>query len=467
MLDEVMKISKTLIDSKVDFRTFELIKRGINKEYDDSTLFITVNAFHKYWKNLIDSEIDHHDPTVEDKVLHFVTTIDGEKVDKMKLFTLIDFYQYFPIYIQKDKNFSKEMYYVLSSNTDGGYNWGGGLKQKDLEKLEQSKEVHYLLEYAHDKIKEKHSTMAQAYRFFDVDHKTAITKDEFSSGLRKLKIVIDDSEIDKVFDFLDKNKDGLLDYNEFWFLLDEKFKNLDPFGEHINTSKKDADFIGAESGKSLKTFTKRESLDDYKHNPSTYYMPLYKTNKKMAFMNVSDKSYHGVNTLPSDNIKSIVNHSFEKDYLLDKTKKEQDLLLKLLLKEENVRGEETKASKLRNQAIKDKIEGQDKQQARFRLKQFDNVKASNYISEITKNMKSTWQESVKKSNIETDSVLKIADLNKSNNFELNDKKDDPKNIYFGDEVQKNWKTMGQKSIRMTSNKIRWIMHHLKVALVQD
>ena len=184
MLDEVLKISKTLIDSKVDYRTFEFLRRGINKEYDDSTLFITVGAFHKYWKNLIDPEIDHHDPTVEDKVLHFVTTVDGEKVDKLRLFTLIDFYQYFPIYIQKDKNFSKEVYYCLSSNTDGGYNWDSGLKQKDLEKLEQSKEIHFLLEYAHDKIKEKYSTMAQAYRFFDVDHKTSITKDEFSNGLK-------------------------------------------------------------------------------------------------------------------------------------------------------------------------------------------------------------------------------------------------------------------------------------------
>lgn len=116
--------------------------------------------------------------------------------------------------------------------------------------------------------------------------------------------------------------------------------------------------------------------------------------------------------------------------------KEQDLLLKVLLKEENIRSEETKASKLRSQAIKDKMENIGKQQQKFKLKQFDNVKASNYISEITKNMKSTIQESVKKSNIETESVLRIADLNNLNPIATQTNKEQPKDIYFGDEVQK-------------------------------
>ena len=184
LLDEVLQISRMLIDSKIDWRTFELIKRGINKEYDDSTLFITVSVFHKYWKNLINPEVDHIDPTIEDKVLHFVTTSNGEKVDKSKLFSLIDFYQYFPFYIQKDKNASKEMYYVLSSNTKGTYDAKNGLNQNNLNKLEVDKELKNTLEYIHDKIKEKYPKMAQAYRFFDVDHKTAITKEEFQHGLK-------------------------------------------------------------------------------------------------------------------------------------------------------------------------------------------------------------------------------------------------------------------------------------------
>ena len=224
MLDEFLKISKMLIDSKIDFRTFELIKRGIIKEYDDASNFITVSAFHKYWKNLINPEVEHIDPAIEDKVLHSVTTAEGDKVDKNKLFTLIEFYQYFPFYVQRDKNASKEMYYVLSSNTKGSFSTKDGLNQNNLENLEIDKDFNSLLEYIHDKIKERYPKMAQAYRFFDVDHKTAITKEEFTIGLQKLKIVLDEKEVDKVFEYLDYNKDNLLTYNEFWYLLDEKFK---------------------------------------------------------------------------------------------------------------------------------------------------------------------------------------------------------------------------------------------------
>lgn len=215
MMNEVIKLSQMMFDSKIDFRVLEFLKRGINKEYEDTTAFITVAAFHKYWRNLIRPEVGQLDPTIEDKVLHFVTTKDGEKVDKNKLFTLIDFYQYYPIYVQKDRNQSKEMYYVLSSNTDGGYNWDQGLKKKDLETLDQSKDLVYLLEYINDKIKEKHPKMAQAYRFFDVDHKSAISKEEFAKGLQKLKIVMDQAEVDKVFEYLDRNHNGKLTYNEF------------------------------------------------------------------------------------------------------------------------------------------------------------------------------------------------------------------------------------------------------------
>lgn len=256
MMDEVMRLSKMMLEAKIDFRILEFLKRGINKEYDDEIQFITVNAFHKYWRNLIAPEVEHLDPTIEDKVLHFVTTNGGDQVDKGKLFTLIDFYQYFPFYVQRDRNFSKEMYYVMSSNTDGGYKWNEGLQKKDLDKLNQNKSLHSLLEYIHDKIKEKYPKMAKAYRFFDTDHKTAITKEEFAKGLSSLKIVLSEKEIDKTFEFLDKNNDGLLTYNEFCFLLDEKFKQLDPIGEYKDKMTKDIELSGVMSGKSTKTFNK-------------------------------------------------------------------------------------------------------------------------------------------------------------------------------------------------------------------
>ena len=215
MLNQIIKLSQMMIDAKIDFRILEFVKRGINKEYDAETEHISVSAFHKYWKNLIKPEVGELDPMIEDKILHFVTTKDGDKVDKNKLITLIDFYQYYPVYVQRDRNFSKEMYFVMSSNTDGGYNWKEGIKKGDLDKLDANKELIYLLEYINDKLKEKYPKIANAFRLFDVDHKSEISKEEFSKGLKKLKIVMDENEIDLVFNYLDTNKDGILKYNQF------------------------------------------------------------------------------------------------------------------------------------------------------------------------------------------------------------------------------------------------------------
>jgi hypothetical protein len=132
MLNEIIRLSQMMIDAKIDFRILEFMKRGINSHHSESENFIKIPEFHDHWRKLIKPEVANIDHTIEDKILHFVTTKDGEKVDKNRLFTLIDFYQYYPVYVQRDRNFSKEMYYVMSSNTDGGYNWKEGKPSSKL-----------------------------------------------------------------------------------------------------------------------------------------------------------------------------------------------------------------------------------------------------------------------------------------------------------------------------------------------
>lgn len=435
MLNEIIRLSQMMIDAKIDFRILEFVKRGVNKEYDEDTTEIPISSFHKYWRNLIKPEVTDLDPAIEDKVLHFVTTKDGNQVDKQKLISLIDFYQYYPVYVQKDRNFSKEMYYVMSSNTDGGYQWKGGLKKQQVDNM-QNADMHGLLDYINDKIKEKYPKISQAYRFFDIDHKSVLTREEFHNGLKKLKLNdLPPEKIDQVFDFCDKNKDGLLTYNEFCFLLEDKYKNLDPFGAHNNIYTNQGVESAIKSDKSAKTFTKRETLEDYKETSATQYKPFFKTNKKMYFLGGMDKSFHGIATLPSDNIKNIVNHGFEKDYLETKEKRDQDKLIKILMKEENVRGQETKASIMRNQAIKDKIEKGSSKPNAFKLKQFDEAKPTTYISETTKDIRKRYKDSMKKSNIETDSVLKIAELTSQAQKQSEKDQSESKKMYIGDEVE--------------------------------
>ena len=198
---------------------------------------------------------------------------------------------------------------------------------------------------------------------------------------------------------------------------------------------KDQDADKVSSVKSNKTFTKKNSLDDYNYNPSALNLPMYKTSKRMKFADINDDSYHGIATLPSDNIRNIVRHDFEKSYLNERIKRKQELLAKIQNKKENIRSQETKASIMRNQAIKERIDNKDKEQSRFKLKLTDESKPASVLSETTKEIRRNYKEQLK-SNIETESVLKIAEMNKLNTLENNDKKDEPKEMYIGEEIQK-------------------------------
>lgn len=182
-------------------------------------------------------------------------------------------------------------------------------------------------------------------------------------------------------------------------------------------------------------------MDEYKDSiPPSMYRPFPKTDKKMTFMNNSDRTYHGVATMTSDNIKNIVNHDYEKEFLERKTKKEENQIMRLLLKGENMRTMDTKASIMRNQAIKDKLDKVNQNENSFRLKQFDDVQPSAYISNTTKDIKKRYKESGSKSNkskIETDSVLKIAELaSQASKGHSSKSKTVNKKVYVGDEVEK-------------------------------
>jgi hypothetical protein len=260
-------------------------------------------------------------------------------------------------------------------------------------------------------------------------------------------------EIDKVFDYLDTNKDGLIKYNQFCNLMEEKFKNLDPYGDHKDKLLSNQQISTGESNKSSK-FTKKNDLDDYKDIASTIYKPFYKTHKKMNIVPTDDKSTHGITTLPSDNIRDIVNHDYEKTFLEIKTKRDQDQLMKLLMKEDNTRTMDTKASIMRNQAIKQKLDKAAEKQTPFRLKQFDEVKSSGYVTDATKDIRKKYKDSLKKeSNIETDSVLRIAELtSQTHNLNGDHKKSESSNMYVGEEQVNKLKEKGMEIYKYGNDK---------------
>ena len=79
------------------------------------------------------------------------------------------------------------------------------------------------------KIEEKFPTMAKAFLCFDFDEDRLISRAQFAKGIEGLRVKLSEDDIDKVFDYLDKDNDRHLSYQEFCGLSEEKRRNIDPF----------------------------------------------------------------------------------------------------------------------------------------------------------------------------------------------------------------------------------------------
>lgn len=66
--------------------------------------------------------------------------------------------------------------------------------------------------------------------------------------------------------------------------MEDKFKNLDPYGNNQDIASTGLKELAGLSEKSIKTFTKKEKLEDYKDFSPSAYKPFLKTNKKMNFI---------------------------------------------------------------------------------------------------------------------------------------------------------------------------------------
>jgi hypothetical protein len=82
---------------------------------------IPIDKFRLIWKTLMNQEKQESHPGILYKMLHIITNESGNYIDIQKLIKIIDLTEFYPIFVKKDKNFSRELHYVLSSNTKGEY----------------------------------------------------------------------------------------------------------------------------------------------------------------------------------------------------------------------------------------------------------------------------------------------------------------------------------------------------------
>ena len=79
------------------------------------------------------------------------------------------------------------------------------------------------------KIEEKFHGLAKAFLFFDVDGDQMISRTEFYKGIEALRVKLSKHDVDQVFDHMDTDGDGCLNYGEFCGFAEERRRNIDPF----------------------------------------------------------------------------------------------------------------------------------------------------------------------------------------------------------------------------------------------
>ena len=80
--------------------------------------------------------------------------------------------------------------------------------------------------------------MQNAFRFFDGDHMLSLTLNEFAQGIEHLRIKISFDDVKKVFNFLDHDQDGHINFHEFKLLDEENYRKIDTMGRYYEISKK-------------------------------------------------------------------------------------------------------------------------------------------------------------------------------------------------------------------------------------
>ncbi len=103
------------------------------------------------------------------------------------------------------------------------------------------------------KLEEKFYRKADAYKFFAGLSTNKISFNDFVIGIENLRMKLSTQEISEMFNYLDQNCDGYINYEEFCNIAEEKRRGIDPFDN-------------GHKAKAMEFFRKTEGLGGFGNN---------------------------------------------------------------------------------------------------------------------------------------------------------------------------------------------------------
>lgn len=121
----------------------------------------------------------------------------------------------------------------MSSGKHGTRNERGEtLKLTREQKSDEEKQMIKLLSLVSDKMNERFKNLKACFRYLDTNHSQSISINEFAQAIEHMRLKISFEDVKRLFNYLDKNRNGAIGYKEFTFLLEERWRGIDP-AEHL------------------------------------------------------------------------------------------------------------------------------------------------------------------------------------------------------------------------------------------
>ena len=232
-----------------------------------------------------------------------------------KLSTLIDLYSQCPVVARKDANESDNFKRAIDGNMS-------------IEEIKAQGRAEKLIKFVHQRIEEKFRGFRYAYRTFDKNYDGDLSFPEFMTGLENIGIKLKYSDYKLIFDTLDYDQEGEIDYNKFLLLnTDNKRSERISYiekkkgerevnrSEYDLSTKKSVEHKGFGDG----VIPKNKSIASFHHDiqEKTDLQKFLDRRWKISVPSESSFTY-GTGSTPTSGMKQLLSNKYQKEYIAKK-----------------------------------------------------------------------------------------------------------------------------------------------------
>ena len=269
-------LSQTLREEAPDIRQFQIFKSVFAAMGGDTCTPVEAKAFEA---QLLKSKSSFSRPLL--KQITAQITREG-KVHMEGIQRLIN-----------DYNFSR-----VSSKVYSERNFSSSIKQMISDKSSQQDLLHEL----QDKLSLKFRHLTRAFRYFDSDFDSKVYLVDLATGINNLNMQLSVEQVKKIFNYLDKARKGYLNFEDFCQIGGKSREDISPVQPQLSTP------------------AFNQKFEEMTQNP-----------RRRKFLIPSDRDplfAYGSKTTESENIKKLLENSFQRKFITELKHKYQTIYTK-------------------------------------------------------------------------------------------------------------------------------------------